>query len=348
MTALDHSSPEPLELCLDGLCGVPPVSRIAIDALVIADSPRLEGQSRAHVKLLAEVGADLPPILVHRPTMKVIDGIHRVLAARLRDDNEIEVQFFDGSADDAFVLAVSANVSHGRPLTLADRKAAAANILTTHAAWSDRRVGHVTGLSHRTVASIRSCSAGQDVHLNDPRLGLDGKLHPLTNWAGRQAAAELIRSDQTASLRDVAKKAGVSPGTVRDVRARLGRGQEPVPTRRRRQPAPIAASDRLVVDPGPTIASLPSRSREKSARDVGTEPLTVALDKLRADPAIRFNERGRALVRVLAVAVGSLSEIEQLAALTPSHCRNTVASIATTLAQSWLALSDVVVANSDA
>jgi len=66
-----------------------PVERVAVDLLVSSDSPRLVGESVDHIRMLAESGTDLPPILVHRPTMRVIDGMHRLRATTLRGEREL-------------------------------------------------------------------------------------------------------------------------------------------------------------------------------------------------------------------------------------------------------------------
>src|SRR5438128_1449366 len=82
---------------------------VEISSLLPADSPRLAGEDTEHARTLAETGEDLPPILVHRPTMRIIDGMHRLRAAVLRGESQIEVYFFDGNTDAAFVLAVESN-----------------------------------------------------------------------------------------------------------------------------------------------------------------------------------------------------------------------------------------------
>jgi hypothetical protein len=89
-----------------------------------ADSPRLGGENRDHIRLLADATAPLPPILVHRSTMRVIDGMHRLRAAMLRGATEIAVEFFDGTEAEAFARAVRENVAHGLPLSRSDREAA--------------------------------------------------------------------------------------------------------------------------------------------------------------------------------------------------------------------------------
>src|SRR5262249_43856292 len=117
---------------LSSLAGNGPCRRVPVGSLLPADSPRVGGERLDHVRALADAAVDLPPILVHRPSMRVIDGMHRLRAAQLRGERTIEVQFFDGSDDLVFVAAVQANISHGLPLSRADRQAAAVRILTSH------------------------------------------------------------------------------------------------------------------------------------------------------------------------------------------------------------------------
>jgi hypothetical protein len=60
--------------------------------------------------------------------MRVIDGMHRLLAASMNGRDTIEIRLSDGSPQDAFLRAVEANVTHGLPLSQADRRAAAKRI----------------------------------------------------------------------------------------------------------------------------------------------------------------------------------------------------------------------------
>src|SRR5690349_6262411 len=90
-----------------------PTGTVRLSSLVICDTPRRSGESLEHVRRLAESEDELPPIVVHRPTMRVIDGMHRLRAAELRGQQEIEVRFFDGDEASSFVLAVRANIAHG-------------------------------------------------------------------------------------------------------------------------------------------------------------------------------------------------------------------------------------------
>ncbi|MBY8852192.1 ParB/RepB/Spo0J family partition protein [Saccharothrix sp. MB29] len=209
---------------------------MSIADLVLSDSPRIAGEDDEHTRALAESEHEMPPIVVQRGTNRVVDGRHRVHAARLRGEHAIRAWLFDGDDESAFVLAVRLNGRHGLPLTLADRKEAAARILRTHAAWSNRAIASITGLSHKTVAALRA-KAGQPG--GQARIGRDGRTRPLSTASGRECARKILERDPTSSLRDVSAIAGVSPGTVRDVRDQLLRAERVIPSPR---PAIAAAS----------------------------------------------------------------------------------------------------------
>jgi hypothetical protein len=175
--------------------------RIAISELAGTFSPRQAGECPEHVEALAQAGADLPPIVVHWPSMKVVDGMHRLRAAQRRGANEIAVRFVDGSEDEAFVLAVEANVRHGLPLTLADRRAAAAQMLLAHPDWSDRRVASSTGLAPGTIAAVRRRIGAQNEQLTT-RVGRDNR---------RRAVRQVESSKRTAEQPRLSTVAGRSP-----------------------------------------------------------------------------------------------------------------------------------------
>ncbi|MFE3284431.1 ParB N-terminal domain-containing protein, partial [Streptomyces sp. NPDC059233] len=201
-----------------------PVESVATDRITIGYTPRSDGEDTEYTKLLAETADELPPILVHRPTLHVIDGAHRLRAAVLRGDTHIAVRFFDGDHTEAQLLAVAANVTHGRPLSTADRTAAAGRVFASHPHWSDRAVAAVTGLSARRISQLRKDTpAARTGH----RVGRDGRTRPVDPARGRALAGELLRANPGASLRRIAAEAGVSPATVADVRDRIRRGEDP-------------------------------------------------------------------------------------------------------------------------
>jgi ParB-like chromosome segregation protein Spo0J len=319
---------------------------VPVISLQSGESPRLEGEDQAHIAWLAETEATLPPILVDRRDMRVIDGMHRLLAASLRGQETIEVEFFEGDPADAFLRAVEANVTHGLPLSQADRRAAALRIVASHPHLSDRAIGESTGLAARTVAGIRQRTTDAVPQLN-ARVGRDGRVRPLDALAGRRRAAELLAKHPRASLREVAREAGVSPATARDVRRRLERGEAPGPARHGLGPA-IPGGEAVpagpVVSAGPPGPGSPAEepgahgagaARPRARRMPGVEP-TLVLEKLLRDPSLRHNEQGRWLLRLLKHDAVTAQKWSEVAAAVPPHCVALVVQLARSYAQMWL------------
>ncbi|MFI6653663.1 hypothetical protein ACIBI8_39460 [Streptomyces sp. NPDC050529] len=354
-----------------------PSYQVPLGVLLAADSPRTTGENLAHARTLAASETALPPILVHRPTMRIIDGTHRVRAAILRQQAVIEAQFFDGTPEEAFVLAVEFNTTHGLALTLADRTAAAARILITHPQWSDRAVAARTGLAAKTVGALRRPLPQQAAPASPPtptatapapappavvvvdqapapvaapepaptapappaptapappaptapappapaasgtaRIGRDGRVRPLSTAEGRREAARLIAADPGASLRQIARRAGVSAGTVRDVRRRAGLGEDPVPPRMREREPAVSAPD-------PPAASGPRVDLDSLVRN------------LCRDPALRQSDNGRLLLRMLDLHVAGTRDLPRILAAVPAHRAGLVAAAATECARAW-------------
>lgn len=306
------------------------VVTVPIVSLLPGDSPRLEGQDAEHVARLAEIEAPLPPILVDRCSMRVIDGMHRLMAAFLKGLATIDVEFFDGSSEDAFLYAVQANVKHGLPLTRADRRAAAMRIIASHPYMSDRAIGLNAGLGARTVANIRRHATGA-VQAN-ARVGRDGRIRPLSSAEGRQRAAEVLAEHPQASLREVARLAGIAPSTVSDVRKRLGAGKLPTTERQR-------AADALSGSSVPARSAKPSI--ERKARQVQTDPVSI-LEKLLRDPSLRHKEDGRSLLRLLQQNAMGMQEWSELPSAVPPHCVGLVVDVARKCAETWLQFAQEV------
>ncbi|GGZ97335.1 hypothetical protein GCM10010344_76740 [Streptomyces bluensis] len=296
------------------------VVKVPIASLRPSDSPRSAGEDAAHIRALAESEAALPPIIVMPATMRVIDGMHRLRAAELRGATEIDVRLFHGDEKDAFILAVESNIAHGLPLGLEDRKAAAERILRSHPLWSDRAIGAATGLSAKTVGGIRARSS-EELPKQNVRIGRDGRARPLDLTEGRRLAARLMQENPSAPLRQIAAQAGVSLGTVSDVRKRLQRGEGPVPEGKRGQPEPSAVSVRPPLQDDAPAADQPSRG--------------LMLRHLSRDPSMRLTEDGRALLRWLTVVAVRRHDWERLLRNVPAHRIGAVAALARSCSQTW-------------
>ncbi|MBM7172984.1 ParB N-terminal domain-containing protein [Streptomyces sp. G44] len=309
----------------------PQCAEVPLDALTAGESPRSTGEDEEHVARMAEAEEPLPPILVDRGTMRVIDGRHRLAAARLRGQRTISARFFDGSADDAFLRGVEANVRHGLPLSQADRCAAAERIVATHPHLSDRSIARASGLGAKTVAGIRRRSGtGPEENM---RVGRDGRVRPVNGVQGRQRAAEVLAENPQASLREVARIAGVSPTTASDVRKRLAAGQDPGGTGG--TPVPRAALDGT---PGGERPASPSAWADSPAvqrtQPPQADPAAV-LEKLWRDPALRQRESGRLLLRLLQHNAIGQSMWADLAAAVPPHSGGLVTHLAQRYAETW-------------
>jgi ParB-like chromosome segregation protein Spo0J len=292
---------------------------LPVASLLPADSPRQAGEDLDHARMLSRLDTRLPAIVVHRETMRVIDGMHRLRAVRLRGSELIQVRFFDGTEQEAFVLAVRANIAHGLPLSYEDRTHASERVIDANPGWSDRAIAAVVGLSVRTVGNIRRrMQVDRDAEQSPARLGRDGRVRPLNSAEGRLRAARLIRQRPDASLREIAREAGVSPSTVSNVRLRLERGDDPLPERQRR-PSP---------DDGPA-----------DDEHVAADMLTL-LQSLQNEPSLRFSESGRGLLRWIFSRSIRPSDWLELADKVPPHCTYIIVNLARACAAEWRQLAE--------
>jgi ParB-like chromosome segregation protein Spo0J len=293
------------------------VVRVPIDALVAGQTPRLLGESEEHIRTLAETDAELPPVIVQQSSMRVIDGMHRLRAARLRGDTTIAVRFVQCDHAEAFVRSVQVNMAHGLPLSRADRAAAAERILDLYPQWSDRRVSRVCGLAPKTVASIRS-AAGSTTGERE-RLGSDGRVRPLNSTEGRRRASDYLSENPGASVREIARVAGISPSTALDVRNEVLAGAG----RTRPTGRPTKQQERIAYG-----AHAADRSDPRHL-----------IGRLREDPSLRYSERGRALLRWLELRTVMVGEWERLIHEMPPHCSFVVADVAKACAAQWKELA---------
>ncbi len=160
--------------------------------------------------------------MVRRSDHSIVDGHYRYLAASQLGHSHIDCVYFEGGGDSAFLEALRCNRDHGLPLSRRDREAAARQVLGLHPEWSDRRIGETCGLAPGTIARLRptaECSSDQAGRLN-VRLGRDGRRRPVDPQASRERIVHALRAEPERSLRDIARRTGTSPATVRAVKAR--------------------------------------------------------------------------------------------------------------------------------
>ncbi|MFD0364075.1 ParB/RepB/Spo0J family partition protein [Nocardia sp. GCM10030253] len=306
------------------------IAEVPIERIRVTDSPRTGGENARHISQLAEASGRLPPIVLHRQTMTVIDGVHRLRVAQQSGAVSINAVFFNGDERDAFVLAVQLNSSHGLPLSLADRKAAAVRILGDFPEWSDRRLAEVAGLSDKTIAAIRRRSGAEIPHPPPGRLGRDGLMYPNDSGDRRRRAKDFLEANPDASAREIALAAGISLTTAKNIRRRL-RDVDSVKPQRRHEGS--ATAERSAAGAGVPGDGSP-HVRQESA-----DPMQM-VRRLRADPSLRFTEVGRRLLRLLEVSTSEPVEWRSMATSLPIHCAPTVAELARQHAENWMALAE--------
>ncbi len=200
------------------------VHAVSVADLSVGYSPRQMKVDHDHVAALADVVDRLPPVVVDERTMTVIDGVHRVEAYRKLGRSRIPALMFRGNDMEALVIAIQANIQHGKPLNRGERQEAARALLHECPERSDRWVGEVCGVSHTTVAVLRRSVSAADAKV---RMGRDGRRRPVDPSLGQAAVARVMAENPTASIRQAAGAAGVAPSTVQRLAAGLARSQKP-------------------------------------------------------------------------------------------------------------------------
>jgi len=137
------------------------VIEVLIEDIVVDPTiqPRVGGIDTDHVRALEESVDSLPPlsVVVLNGGYVLCDGWHRLAALQNQGRQKVSAVVLPvPDDDDVHRLAFELNASHGRPLSLDDRRAEAKRELLANPAVSDREIGRHCGLSQPTVAKIRT------------------------------------------------------------------------------------------------------------------------------------------------------------------------------------------------
>lgn len=265
---------------------------LAISDLRLDVSPRIIPIDLEHARMLAELDQALPPILVHAETMMVIDGHQRVFAAKLRGRTSIRAQLFEGTEEEAFILAVRANTTHCKPLSLAERVQAAARILAGTLRLSDRAIGEICGISPHTVAKRRRAAPACE---QEHRVGKDGRIRPLCTELARHHAAALMAMFPGKSNRSIANDVGLSEGTVRLVRKETESGAAVNVGRSTRDNATTQPSD------GHSVASAPKPVQLRCVRCASWLEEYLGSDAADLVASVPLAERPRVIIEALRI-----------------------------------------------
>ncbi|MGL5851579.1 MAG: ParB N-terminal domain-containing protein [Phycicoccus sp.] len=336
---------------------------LPLDRLDVEDAEfavRLAGLVEGQVAHLATLG-DLDPVLVERTTMRVVDGRHRIAAARSRGSSSIPALFVEGSTDELYRLAVVLNAAHGVPMTLADRRAAATSLLQRSPERSDRSIAVDVGLAPATVARLRRSSAAQGEQLY-VRRGRDGRWRAPSVEAGKAQARALIAEHPEITLREVARLSGVSLGTACKVRATVlregqqretgsvgpathgagkGHARQIDPTGQPPSPAPASAGSLTPSSPSSPSSTAPRGADLAGEGHVGLDAESMRLlARLVRDPALCRTERGREVLARLRGLMPRPEDSERFAHAVPPHQLLETIVILRASARSWIRLAN--------
>lgn len=314
-----------------------PETRIDLDILNTQDTTfavRVGELNSGHLARLA-TAENLDPIIVEASTMRVVDGRHRLASARQQGQKTIRTRMIEGDTDDLFRLAVQLNGVHGLPMTLSDRRSAAAKMLMRSPERSDRSIASDVGLAAATVASIRRSSPAHIEQLNT-RCGRDGRWRAVSITKGKEHARALLVNHPEFTLREVAHMSGVSLGTVHNVSVGLSRERSPA-AHRPTTPAPCPTSTPQTPTVSAHRANTQHPRQEAPRKFAHPEQDTNRLvSVLMRDPALRRTDRGREVLTRIRGLVPQPGEGQRLVTtIPPQHLVETI-TIVRASARGWL------------
>lgn len=135
------------------------------------------------VREYADVFDHLPGIDVQAGSLVLVDGLTRLNAGyELEGRYHIRAVFRDVSDADLYVAAAVANLHHGQPLKVAERRAFAERVIRDpdRAGWSHAAVGRLVQMHAHTIATMREKleHPTRKTSGKEPTVQLDGNIAP--------------------------------------------------------------------------------------------------------------------------------------------------------------------------
>ena len=158
------------------------IRELPVDDLVLDQALNLRDRLDAEtIDRYDEAWDRLPPVTVFDVDGRFLlaDGFHRHATALRQNKRTISAEVKAGTFQDALDYAAGVNLSHGLPLTRAERRRAVETRLRIHPDWSDRRLSDEMGVGRELISRVRKelAAAGQ-IPASSVRVGADGKTYP--------------------------------------------------------------------------------------------------------------------------------------------------------------------------
>ena len=110
----------------------------------------------------------------------LVDGFHRINAARQLNKETISAVIKHGSVEDAYAAACLANLRHGKPLSRTEKQKAIKEFIKLHPKWSNVKLATKISCSDETIRRYRKeLEAIGEIEPQDTRISKDGQLQPV-------------------------------------------------------------------------------------------------------------------------------------------------------------------------
>ena len=138
----------------------------------------------------------MPPVIVYETERGyiLVDGFHRLAAAKQDGRNKINAEVKQGSVNDSLAHACIANLRHGKPLENDERQRAIKLYIKLNVNNSNRMLAEAVGCSEATIRRYRSdMEHVGEIEKAEKRVGKDKKVRETT--ASLDAVADNATSD---------------------------------------------------------------------------------------------------------------------------------------------------------
>ncbi len=171
---------------------------VSVNDLVLdrALNPRLHGVDQEVVEFYAGIYQEVvwPPIAVDKATMKLLDGWHRVEAAKRAGVYSLPVLWVESKDDEQFAHAVKFNLGHGLRLSREERLKAVAKL--AREGWTPERIVEFLGC---TPILVKQAEAAEDLRSHFRATQHPGAMLPTESLA-EVAKLEPVDRDGVAEL----------------------------------------------------------------------------------------------------------------------------------------------------
>jgi len=166
---------------------------------------RADGLNETAVQEYAELvrnGTSLPRIVMidDGTCARLVDGFHRLEAARRAGHQTLEARIYDGDALHALVYATGANAQHGLRRSIADKQMAVRRLLEhpSFTSVSSRHIANSAGVSHTMVDSMRAeLQESGTIPRTEKVMGSDGRAQSPVKRPEGDSGGKLCHPDQT-------------------------------------------------------------------------------------------------------------------------------------------------------